>query len=298
MLEAAAHPVERANLIGSLWMVAAMAAFAVEDALIKAAARSLPTAEILILFGAGGAILFAAYARMTGQPLATRAVLSRVMQLRMVFEITGRLFYALAITLTPLSSATVILQATPLVVVAGAAMVFGEKVGPRRWLAILIGLVGVIIIIGPGTDSFSALSVLAVIGMLGFAGRDLASRAAPAGLGTAILGFWGFVAIIVAGGLYALWDGTEFVTPGTHAALYLVGAVLAGVGAYSCLMKAMRTGDVSAVTPFRYSRLLFGIALGVLFFGESLSVAMVIGSALIVFSGLFILWRGKQLRQG
>ena len=294
MLEAAAHPVERANLIGSIWMVAAMAAFAVEDALIKAAARSLPTAEILILFGAGGAILFAAYARMTGQPLATRAVLSRVMQLRMVFEITGRLFYALAITLTPLSSATVILQATPLVVVAGAAMVFGEKVGPRRWLAILIGLVGVIIIIGPGTDSFSALSILAVIGMLGFAGRDLASRAAPAGLGTAILGFYGFLAIILAGAIYAVWDGTTFLRPDSHASLCLLGAVLAGICAYASLMKAMRTGEVSAVTPFRYSRLLFGIALGVVIFGETLTPAMLIGSALIVCSGLFILWRGKR----
>lgn len=289
---------DRANRIGSAWMVAAMAVFAIEDALIKAAAITLPTAEALMLFGLGGALVFGVWALATGQRLISADVLSRTMQVRFLFEVAGRLFYVLAITLTPLSSATVILQAAPLVVVASAALVFGERVGPRRWLAILIGLIGVVIIIGPGTDSFSALSVLAVIGMLGFAGRDLASRAAPAGLGTAILGFYGFVAIIVAGGLYALWDGTAFVTPGTSAMLSLVGAVLAGVGAYSCLMKAMRTGDVSAVTPFRYSRLLFGIALGVLFFGESLSMAMVIGSALIVFSGLFILWRGKQLQKG
>ena len=273
-----------------------MAAFAVEDTLIKAAAKTLPTAQILILFGAGGAVLFALWARLTGQRLFTAVVLSRPMRVRAVFEVTGRLFYALAITLTPLSSATVILQATPLVVVAGAALVFGEKVGPRRWLAILIGLVGVVIIIGPGTDSFSALSVLAVIGMLGFAGRDLASRAAPAGLGTAILGFYGFLAIVVAGAIYAPWDGRAFVRPDTHAALYLAGAVLAGIAAYACLMKAMRTGEVSAVTPFRYSRLLFGIAFGVLLFRETLTPAMLIGSGLIVCSGLFILWRGKRSR--
>ena len=288
---------DRANRIGSAWMVAAMAAFAIEDALIKAAARSLPTAEVLILFGLGGAVVFGIWALISGQNLLSRDVLSRTMRLRMAFEVVGRLFYALAITMTPLSSATVILQATPLVVVAGAAMVFGEKVGPRRWLAILIGLLGVVIIIGPGTDSFSALSVLAVVGMLGFAGRDLASRAAPAGLGTAILGFYGFLAIILAGVVSGTWDGTDYVLPGRPAALSLLGAVLAGVGAYSCLMKAMRTGEVSAVTPFRYSRLLFGIALGVLVFGESLTPAMVIGSGLIVCSGLFILWRGKQLRR-
>ncbi|MDO5642398.1 MAG: DMT family transporter [Paracoccus sp. (in: a-proteobacteria)] len=289
---------DRANRIGSAWMVAAMAAFAIEDALIKAAARSLPTAETLVLFGLGGAVLFGAWALVTGQRLVSADVASGTMRVRFLFEIAGRLFYVLAITLTPLSSATVILQATPLVVVAGAALVFGERVGPRRWLAILTGLAGVVIIIGPGTDSFTVLSILAVIGMLGFAGRDLASRAAPAGLGTAILGFYGFLAIIVAGGIYALWEGRGFVMPDMRAALSLAGAVLAGVAAYSCLMKAMRTGEVSAVTPFRYSRLLFGIALGVLFFGESLSAAMLIGSALIVCSGLFILWRGKQVHRG
>lgn len=286
---------DRANLVGGAWMVAAMAAFAVEDVMIKAAAKTLPTAEILILFGLGGAVLFAAIAQFSGQRLFSRDVLSPVMRLRMLFEVCGRLFYALAITLTPLSSATVILQATPLVVVGAAAVIFGEKVGIRRWLAILIGLLGVVIIIGPGTDGFSAMSILAVIGMLGFAGRDLASRVAPRGLGTAILGFYGFLAIIIAGAIYAPWDGRAFAVPAGGSAVALVGAVLAGICAYASLMKAMRTGEVSAVTPFRYSRLLFGIAFGVLLFGETLSPAMIVGSGLIVCSGLFILWRGKRV---
>lgn len=212
----------------------------------------------------------------------------------MVFEIIGRLFYVLAIAVIPLSAATVILQATPLVVVAGATLVFGEKVGWRRWSAIVIGLIGVIIIVQPGTDSFSALSLLAVIGMIGFAGRDLASRAAPKSLNTLILGFYGFVAVIVAGVLYALWRGETFVIPDARATLFMAAAVGAGVTAYSFLMKAMRTGEVSAVTPFRYTRLLFGIGLGIALFGESLTMPMLIGSGLIVASGLVILWRGQE----
>ena len=83
--------------------------------------------------------------------------------------------------------------------------------------------------------------------------------------------------------------------PDARISLYVLGAVLAGVTAYSCLMKAMRTGEVSAVTPFRYTRLLFGIALGILLFGERLNGAMMVGSGLIVVSGLFILWRGRQV---
>ena len=284
----------KANLMGSLWMIAAMAVFAIEDAFIKAASGMLPVGQVLVLFGLGGALVFAAAALINREPLFNPAVVSRPMQIRVVFEISGRLFYVLALSLIPLSAVTVILQATPLVVVAGAALMFGEKVGWRRWTAIFIGLLGVVVIIQPGTDGFSMLSLLAVLGMLGFAGRDLASRAAPASLSTTILGLYGFLSILVAGGLYAAWQGVAFVMPDFSMSLCVSGAVVAGVTAYSCLMKAMRTGEVSAVTPFRYSRLLFGIALGIVLFGERLSLPMIAGSVLIVISGLFILWRGRQ----
>ena len=283
-----------ANLLGSIWMIAAMAIFAIEDSFIKAASETLPIGQILIIFGSGGALIFAMLARLNKQPLFSRDVISRPMRVRAIFEVTGRLFYTLAIALTPLSAATVILQATPLVVVAGAALVFGETVGWRRWTAILIGLIGVLVIVQPGTDSFSLLSILAIIGMFGFAGRDLASRAAPASLSTLILGLYGFLAVVVAGIIFSVWQSAPFGRLDIEVWFYLLGAVLAGVTAYSFLMKAMRTGEISAVTPFRYTRLLFGISLGVILFGEQLSFAMLAGSSLIVLSGLFIHWRGRQ----
>ncbi|WP_419740498.1 DMT family transporter [Ruegeria sp.] len=284
----------RSNLIGSAWMIAGMALFALEDALLKGASAHLPIWQILILFGAGGALIFAAVALLRGASLLHRDVLSRPMKVRVLFEILGRMFYVLAITLTPLSAATVILQATPLVVVAGAALFFGETVGWRRWSAILVGLIGVVVIIQPTGDSFSALSILAVLGMLGFAGRDLASRAAPATLGTEVLGFYGFLCIIVAGLAYQFWEGVPMAPLDLNTSLHVGGAILMGTAAYASLMKAMRTGEVSAVTPFRYSRLLFGVGLGVVMFGETLDQTMWIGSALIVASGLYILWRGRK----
>lgn len=284
----------KANLAGSLWMILSMAAFAVEDVFVKAAASVLPIGQILFLFGVGGMIVFAAVAVWNREPLFVRDVVSRPMLVRAGFEITGRLFYVLAVALIPLSAATVILQATPIVVVAGAVLVFNEKVGWRRWLAILIGLVGVIVVVRPGTDGFSPLSLLAVVGMIGFAGRDLASRIAPATIGTVLLGFYGFLSVVIAGAVYTLVQGEAFVSLEPMLSALLLGAVLSGVAAYAFLMKAMRTGEVSAVTPFRYSRLLFGIALGVLIFGEQLSFEMLVGSGLIVVSGLFILWRGQK----
>ena len=287
----------KANRLGSLWMVGSMAAFAIEDAFVKAVSQSLPVGQILILFGLGGSLIFACLAVLTGARLWTPEVLSKPMCIRVVFEIIGRLFYVLAISLSALSAATVILQATPLIVVAGAALIFGERVGWRRWAAILLGLVGVIVIIQPGSDSFSMLSILAVLGMIGFAGRDLASRAAPKSLGALVLGFYGFLSVVIAGCLVAIWQATPFVMPASGTSALMVAAILAGVVAYGCLMKAMRTGEVSAVTPFRYTRLLFGIAIGVIIFREQLDLAMVAGSAMIVLSGLFIVGRTRTVAQ-
>jgi len=272
-------------------MVASMAAFAVEDVFIKSTTNTLPIGQVLIMFGLGGAILFACLALRNGERLFSSDVVSLPMCLRMFFETLGRLFYTIAIVMTPLSSATVILQATPIIVIAGAALVFGERVGWRRWIAILVGLGGVVVIVRPGLNSFSALSIFAVLGTLGFAGRDLASRAAPLRLSVSILGLYGFLSVVFAGILVSIWVAEPFVRPSFESSLYVSGAILLGVTAYAGLMKAMRTGEVSAVTPFRYSRLLFGLAFGVLIFKEELNAPMLIGSTLIVASGLFILWR-------
>lgn len=279
-------------------MVASMAAFSIEDVLVKVAAEVLPVGQILVMFGTGGMCCFAGIAKISNDRLFTADTLSSTMRARMLFESGGRLFYMLAIWLTPLSAATVILQATPLVVVAGAAIVFGETVGLQRWIAIFAGLLGVVIVVGPGTDSFSMLSILAVVGLLGFAGRDLASRAAPKTVGTSVLGLYGFLAVFAAGVLFTIWQRAAYVWPNIQIWMCLTGSVAVGVAAYAFLMKAMRTGEVSAVTPFRYSRMIFGIAFGVLWFGERLTQPMVIGSALIVTSGLAILWKKKGSHAG
>ena len=275
-------------------MITSMAFFAVEDSLIKFVTSTIPIGQILIMFGLGGALIFLLVAHFKNEKIMLRDMLLLPMYVRALFEIIGRLFYVLAISLIPLSTATVIIQATPIVVVAGAAIIFGEKVGWRRWTAILLGLFGVIVIIQPTAESFSFLSILALIGMIGFAGRDLASRAAPENLRVFILGLHGFIALAFSGLIYTIWDDANFVMIDIDTIGFMVGAVVFGVAAYSCLMKAMRTGEVSAVTPFRYTRLIFGVSLGVFFFNESLNYSTVLGTILIVISGLFILSRNKR----
>lgn len=108
------------NPRGAAFMVAAMAFFAVEDACLKAAAASLPVSEILILFGSTGVVVFSVLAMLAHENPLPANVFSPLMLARSISEIMGRLFYMLAIALTPLSTASAILQATPLVVIGCA----------------------------------------------------------------------------------------------------------------------------------------------------------------------------------
>jgi drug/metabolite transporter (DMT)-like permease len=281
------------NTRGAVFMVLSMAGFAVEDSLLKIAAVSLPPGQVLITFGVLGTMTFAALAVLAGEAPLTRAMLGRPMILRSLSEVTGRLFYMLAIALTPLSTASAILQATPLVVMVGAAMLFGESIGPRRWLAVALGFGGVLLILRPGTEGFGTLSLLAIVAMLGFAGRDLATRAAPVSLSFRQLGVVGFSMLIVAG-LIVLPFGGPMAAPDGATWAGLLAAAAAGVCSYTFLTVAMRTGEVGAVTPFRYTRLIFAMVAGVAIFGETPDRWTIIGSVVIILAGIAVLRLSRQ----
>jgi drug/metabolite transporter (DMT)-like permease len=275
-------------------MIASMAAFAIEDAFLKTVTQQLPVGQVLMMFGAGGLCVFAFLARRAGASIFQAQVLTKNMLFRAVFEFFGRLFYVLAIALTPMSSATAILQSAPLFVVLGARIFLREKVDAKTWIAILAGLFGVMIILRPSAADFSLLSLLALIGTLGFVGRDLFSRTAPSSLTKEVLGFYGFTTMMIAGACYAVWDGKPFVSLQAQQFIMLAAALLAGVFAYTALMMAMRTGSIGAVTPYRYSRLLFGISIGVIVFGEQLDAPMLLGCAIVIGAGLFIGWQNQR----
>jgi len=287
------------NLRGSLFMVLAMACFSIEDAFIKAAAKTVPLGEILFLFGLFGTAIFILLTLHRGEKIFHPAILSRPIFIRSLCEIVGRLFFSISLVLIPLSSLSAILQATPLVVVTGAAIFFGEKVGWRRWSAILIGFVGVLMIVRPGLDGFQPASLFAVIGTLGFAGRDLATRAAPKVLSNIQLGVYGFFILMPTGLLILFFndESANLVLPSTIASLQILGTILFGFTAYYSLTIAMRIGDVSIITPFRYTRLVFALLIGITLFGERPDTLTIIGSAVIIVGGIYTLLRSKSLNK-
>jgi drug/metabolite transporter (DMT)-like permease len=278
------------NRRGAAWMVASMAGFAVEDAGIKLLAPSLPLGAILVFEGLAGVIWFGLAARRRGLPALPRAALGRTLAVRSAFELAGRLFYALAVVFAPISLVSAILQATPLVVVPAAARLFGGRVGGARWAVILGGFLGVLIVLRPGAEGLAPSALLAVAGMLGFAGRDLATHAAPPALTNDQLGVAGFAVLALSGALI-LAVTRQMPWPGVPGLGLLAGLTAAGLFGYAALTCAMRTGEVGAVTPFRYSRLVFALALAVAVFGERPDAGMILGAALIVVCGLALLLR-------
>lgn len=285
------------NIRGILWMIAAMAGFALEDSFVKLAAGSLPLGPVVTVFGLGGFLFFAALTLGRGQPLVTADTLSRAVLLRAVFEVIGRTGYFLGITLTPLSNASSILQASPLFVTLGAALVFGEHVGWRRWIAILAGFIGVLIVLRPGLEGFTAASLFTLVGTLGFAARDLGTRAAPKSLSNLQLAVYGFAVLIPTGLVLSLFTGPAAL-PDARGAAFVALAIVCGIAGYYSITAAMRLGEVGVVTPFRYTRLLFALILGFAVFGERPDALTLVGGAIIVASGLYTILREARLKRG
>ena len=282
---------------GAILMVIAMAGFALEDSLIKIMASDLPSGQILMMIGAGGALVFTVWAIATGQRPFAWSMLRGASGVRAVCEGMAALGFVSALALVPISLVTTIIQASPLIVTMGAALFFKESVGWRRWLAIFIGLIGVLIVLRPFGAGFEPLALLAVFGVTAMSARDLATRQITQSISTVQLSVIGFLATIPAGALGMIIAGSAPVMPSPGLIGLAVLAVGAGVPSLYCIIAAMRIGDISFVTPFRYSRIVFGLLAGVIIFDETLDGYTLLGAAIIVTSGVYTLWREARLRK-
>ena len=284
------------NLKGIFLMILAMAGFALGDTGIKALSETMSLSLIILILGASGTVVFATISRLAGEPIWSREMLNPTVLIRGVAEIVASLFMVNALALTPLSLVTTVTQAGPLVVVIGAVIFFDEQVGWRRWVAIFVGLTGVLIVLRPGTEGFDPLALLAVGAMASLAARDLATRATPKTLSNIQLGTVGFASFILAALVLATFTD-PWTMPQMSQSGYIALAILPTFVAYYAITTATRIAEISVVAPFRYARLLFGVLLGILFFGETLDAYMLVGGALVVGSGVYTVLREHRMRQ-
>ncbi|MCC6006609.1 MAG: DMT family transporter [Rhodobacteraceae bacterium] len=284
------------NLRGSLLMVAAMAGFALEDVFLKRLTGTLPTGQVLIMLGLGGTLVFGLVAWARGARLLGRQALARPVLLRNAGEMLGTVGFVTALALAPISVVSAILQALPLAVTMGAALMFGEKVGWRRWSAITVGFAGMLLIVRPFGAGFEPGALFAILAVVGLGLRDLATRQVDPTTSSAQLSAWALMAVAVAGvPLLLLAPGPEARIPGPAEWRDFGFVLLFGVAAYACLTGATRAGDVSVIAPFRYTRLVFALILGAIVFSEVPDGPMLAGSAMIIGSGLYTFFRERRL---
>ncbi|PIV75242.1 MAG: EamA family transporter [Rhodobacteraceae bacterium CG17_big_fil_post_rev_8_21_14_2_50_65_11] len=282
------------NVRGIILMLLSMAGFALGDVGIKLLSGAVPPGQIMGTMGLVGTIVFAMMTLARGLPLLPREVFHPAVGMRFMAEMVAGAGMILALTLNPLSLVTAILQAAPLVVTMGAAQIFGERIGRRRWSAILVGILGVVIILRPGLQGFSIHALWIVLAMLGLAARDLATRAAPVTLNNLQLATVGFFALVPTGAILLLF-GPAPVWPTVGNWATLAVTVLATLGGYYAITAAMRVGEIGAVTPFRYSRLVFGMILGMAIFAERPDLLSYVGAVLILGAGLYAAWREQKV---
>ena len=275
-------------------MILSMACFAVEDTFIKLLSTRLPATQILFSVGFGGALITLALAVTLNVNLADKILLNKHVISRTIADLFGALFFTSAMVLIPMSLLASILQATPLFVTLGAAILLGEKVGWRRWSAIFIGFLGVIIILQPGYGSFQMASLLGLAAVLCLALRDVVTRDMATEIPTLTVTFYACLAMGSAGFIAYPFFGTP-IMPTKFEAILLVCAAIIGLTGYFLIVLATRKGDVSVIAPFRYSRLLFSLVLASLILGEMLTLPILLGGLLVVSSGIYTFGRERRL---
>jgi drug/metabolite transporter (DMT)-like permease len=273
-------------------MAAAMATFNINDAITKAVSAEMNFGQVLLVRGLFATALIAVLALHQRALRPLRTVMMKAVVLRVVGEVGGTILLLAAIVNLPLANATAIIQVLPLAITLGAALTFGEPVGWRRWLAIAAGFIGVLIIVRPGVEGFNQFSLFALISVIFCAIRDLATRRIPAPIPSLFVTLLTTVSVTIAGAATLVPLGGWTPPSGRALALLALAAVLLLIG-YQCIIMALRTGDISAVAPFRYSALLWAMLLGYLVFGDRPDAVMVTGAAIIVLSGLYAFYRER-----
>ena len=283
------------NLRGILLMCASMAAFTINDTFMKSVTQTLPLYQTIGLRG------LIAVAGLTILALATGAHRFRpdrkdagLILMRSLADVAATILFLEALLRMPLANLSAILQALPLAITLGAALVFGDRIGWRRMTAILVGLIGVLIIIRPGTEGFDRWALLGVASVACVVVRDLSVRPMQGQVPSALVALGAAVAVTAMG-----WIGTGLQgwhTPTGSEIVRILGAGLFLIVGYLTSVMAMRHGDIGIVAPFRYTSLLWAIGLGLIVFGDLPDGWTLFGATIVVAAGLFTLWRERRIR--
>ena len=283
------------NLRGILFMTLSMGGFAVEDLFLKILSETVPVSQILIYVGISATVLLSVISIIKRIPVLRNDIYSnKLFIIRSFADMMGAVLIMTSISLMPLSTVSSILQALPLFIIFGAVLIFKESVGWRRWSAVSFGFIGVILILKPGLSSFNPSSLIVLLAVACLALRDLVTRKISKDIHSITVSLYAFILTTV-GGIISLPFFGKFIILTITQWIVVLTITLFGCFSYFMLVLATRKGDISVISPFRYSRLIFALVLAILVLNERPDTLTLFGAAIIVASGYYTIWRERVL---
>jgi drug/metabolite transporter (DMT)-like permease len=283
------------NVRGIIFMTLACASFACGDTIMKLSSNKVPTSELLFLRGmfvVTGGFLVAVW---LGSLAYLHRALSKAMAVRAAGDVTGAWAFQTALARMPYADLTSIGQLTPLSITAASALFLGEKVGWRRWTATAVGLLGVLLIIRPGSSAFNWWALAGILSVMGGTVRDLATRRVDRGVPPPVIMMLSATAVTASSLVVAPFSDWHWPPAGLVATM--AAAAMFSLVGQMCIIISVRAGDMSAVAPFRYSIIVFAILSGVIVFDHFPDVLTLVGTAIVVGAGLFTFYREQALRR-
>ncbi|MGH1332163.1 MAG: DMT family transporter [Paracoccaceae bacterium] len=282
------------NTKAAIFMMGSMAAFTVNDTFMKSLSGELPLFQAVFLRGLATVVILALITWRFG---AFRFSLSKrdwgLIGLRSLGEMGAAYFFISALFNMPLANATAILQALPLVITLLGALIFGEALGWRRMVAIVVGFGGVLLIVRPGAEGFNHYSFYALAAVGAVALRDLATRGLSRDVPSLMIALSGAVMVAIFGGVMS--TGIEWAPLHGQAVMFLAGSTVFVMVGYMLSIMVMRLGELSFVSPFRYTALVWSLLLGYLVFGDWPSGLTLLGAAIVAATGIFTLVRERMI---
>ena len=277
---------------GILWMLATAFCFVSMDALAKYLSQSYPVLQVVwarYVFH----LLILALVLGPRLPRVARTGRLGLQFLRSLFLLGATGLFFAALSFIPLADATAIMFVAPILVTAMSVPLLGEHVGPQRWASVVVGFLGALVIIRPGSDAMEPAALLALgaascYGFYQIATRRLSATDAP----LTTLMYSAAVGVLVSCAVVPFF----WVTPSPADWLAMMGLGLFGALGHFALIKAFQVAPAVTVTPFGYVNLLWAVLFGFVIFGELPDAWTVLGAAIIAASGLYILHREKLRR--
>ena len=276
---------------GMLLMLASVALFSLMDAGLKLLSAHYPPFQVAALRGLSSLPLVLAWALWTVGPRALLRVRWPLHLLRGVLGIAMMASFVYALKRLPLSTAYSIFFVAPLLITALSVPILGEKVGPRRWSAIAVGLVGVLVVLRPTGEGMLTWAGLAVlVAAFGYAVSAITVRVLARTDPSQAITFWLLALMALGAGALALpgW------VPLRAQDLWIVGGIgVAGAIGQYAITEAFRLAEASRVAPLEYSALVWGLLLDLTLWGVLPDAVTWIGAAIIIASGLYLIRREK-----